>query len=62
MSDAPQDTASLEADIDVLRLVVVELVRRLPPNDRTAIETLVQQLATTAEYLRCIAIRQRRCR
>ncbi|HXE53894.1 MAG TPA: hypothetical protein VN541_12805 [Tepidisphaeraceae bacterium] len=51
MSDVPQETISLAAEVEVLRLVVVELVRRLPREDRTAIEALVQQLATTAEDL-----------
>jgi cell division FtsZ-interacting protein ZapD len=51
MSDVPQQTASLAAEIDVLRMVVVELVRRLPQEDQTAIEALVQQLARTAEDL-----------
>ena len=51
MSDMPPDTVSLAAEVEVLRLVVVELVRRLPRQDRTAIEALVQQLATTAEDL-----------
>jgi hypothetical protein len=51
MSDVPQETISLAAEVEVLRLVVVELVRRLPREDRTAIEALVQQLATAAEDL-----------
>lgn len=51
MSDVSQGTASLEAEIDVLRLVVVELVRRLSHEDRTAIEAVVRQLARTAEDL-----------
>jgi hypothetical protein len=51
MSDVPQETISLAAEVEVLRLVVVELVRRLPREDRSAIEALVQQLATTAEDL-----------
>jgi hypothetical protein len=41
----------MAAEIEVLRLVVVELVRRLPHRDRTAIDALVQQLATAAEDL-----------
>jgi hypothetical protein len=41
MSDVPQETISLAAEVEVLRLVVVELVRRLPREDRTAIEALV---------------------
>ena len=49
--DMPRETVSLAAEVEVLRLVVVELVRRLPREDRTAIEALVQQLATTAEDL-----------
>ena len=44
MSDMPPDTVSLAAEVEVLRLVVVELVRRLPREDRTAIDALVQQL------------------
>jgi hypothetical protein len=51
MSDVPQETISLAAEVEVLRLVVVELVRRLPREDRSAIEALVQRLATTAEDL-----------
>jgi hypothetical protein len=46
-----QETISLAAEVEVLRLVAVELVRRLPREDRSAIEALVQQLATTAEDL-----------
>lgn len=51
MSDMPPDTVSLAAEVEVLRLVIVELVRRLPHEDRTAIEALVQRLATTVEDL-----------
>jgi len=51
MSDVPQETISLAAEVEVLRLVVVESVRRLPREDRTAIEALVQRFATTAEDL-----------
>jgi hypothetical protein len=51
MSDVPQETISLAAEVEVLRLVVVELVRRLPSEDRSAIEALVQQLAMAAEDL-----------
>jgi hypothetical protein len=45
MSDVPQETISLAAEVEVLRLVVVELVRRLPREDRSTIEALVQRLA-----------------
>ena len=38
MSDVPQEIVSLAAEVEVLRLVVVDLVRRLPREDRTAIE------------------------
>ena len=51
MSDVPQETISLTAEVEVLRLVAVELVRRLPREDRSAIEALVQRLATAAEDL-----------
>jgi hypothetical protein len=51
MSDVPQEAISLAGEVEVLRLVVVELVRRLPREDRTAIEDLVQQLAATADDL-----------
>ena len=51
MSDVPQETISLTAEVEVLRLVAVELVRRLPRDDRSAIEALVQRLATAAEDL-----------
>jgi hypothetical protein len=54
MSDVPQETISLAAEVEVLRLVVVELVRRLPREDRSAIEALVQRLAMTAEDLSTI--------
>jgi len=51
MSDVPQEAVSLAAEVEVLRLVVIELVCRLPSEDRIAIEALVQQLATAAEDL-----------
>jgi hypothetical protein len=55
MSDVPQETISLAAEVEVLRLVV-ELVRRLPREDRSAIEALVQRLATVAEDLSTLPI------
>jgi hypothetical protein len=51
MSEVPQETISLTAEVEVLRLVAVELVRRLPPEDRSIIEALIQRLATAAEDL-----------
>jgi hypothetical protein len=51
MSDVPQETISLAAEVEVLRLVVVELVRRLSREDRSAIEALVQRLAAAADDL-----------
>lgn len=56
MSDVPHETVSLAAEVEVLRLVVVELVRRLPHEDRSAIEALVQRLATVAEDLSTLPI------